>query len=126
MFEKKGEKITFPYDSMFLDKKLIFFASMRKVTSSSSASHMFTQPITLRFDGEILQILGNKNNFYDPIQGYEARSGVAESQRNKTDGNKTEDVKEALDPEFDTEVAGGTAEFFFSTRSTDVFDLCIR
>lgn len=42
----------------------------------------------------------------------------------ETDGEaETEDVKGALDPE---EVAGGTAEFFFSTRSTDVFDLCIR
>ena len=39
---------------------------------------------------------------------------------------ETEDVKDALDPEFDTEDAEETAEFFFSTRSTDVFDLCIR
>lgn len=45
----------------------------------------------------------------------------------ETDGEaETEDVKGALDPEFDTEDAGKTAEFFFSTRSTDVFDLCIR
>lgn len=45
----------------------------------------------------------------------------------ETDGEaETEDVKGALDPESETEVAGGTAEFFFSTRSTDVFDLCIR
>lgn len=103
---------------MFLDKKLIFFASMRKVTSSSSASHMFTQPITLRFDGEILQILGNKNNFYDPIQGYEARSGVAESQRNKTDGNKTEDVKEVAYPSVksnkdDSKTVDNSSKFFY-------------
>ena len=94
LFEKKGEKITFFYDSMFLDKKLIFFASMRKVTSSSSASYMFTQPITLRFDGETLQIYENGNK----LEGYEARSGVAEEQRNKTDGNKTEYVKEVAYP----------------------------
>lgn len=71
LFEKKGEKITFSYDSMFLDKKLIFFASMRKVTSSSSASHMFTQPITLIFDGETLKIYENGLE----LEGYEARSG---------------------------------------------------
>ena len=45
----------------------------------------------------------------------------------ETDGEaETEDVKDEPDPEFDTEDAGETAEFFFSTRSTDVFDLCIR
>ena len=45
----------------------------------------------------------------------------------ETEGEaETEDVKGALDTEFDTEVEEGTAEFFFSTRSTDVFDLCIR
>ena len=114
LFEKKGEKITFPYDSMFLDKKLIFFASMRKVTSSSSASHMFTQPITLRFDGETLQIYENGNK----LEGYEARSGVAESQRNKTDGNKTEYVKEVAYPSVksnndDSNTVDNSNKFFY-------------
>ena len=46
---------------------------------------------------------------------------------NETGGEaETEGEKDVLDTEFDTKVTGGTAEFFFSTRSTDVFDLCIR
>ena len=79
---------------------------------------MFTQPITLKFDGEILQILGNKNNFYDPIQGYDARSGVAEEQRNKTDGNKTEYVKEVAYPSVksnndDSNTVDNSSKFFY-------------
>ena len=110
----KGEKITFSYDSMFLDKKLIFFASMRKVTSSSSASYMFTQPITLRFDGETLQIYENGNK----LDGYDARSGVAEEQRKKTDGNKTEYVKEVAYPSVksnndDSNTVDNSSKFFY-------------
>ena len=114
LFEKKGEKITFPYDSMFLDKKLIFFASMRKVISSISASYMFTQPIMLRFDGETLKIYENGLE----LDGYDARSGVAESQRNKTDGNKTEYVKEVAYPSVksnndDSNTVDNSSKFFY-------------
>ena len=114
LFEKKGEKITFPYDSMFLDKKLIFFASMRKVISSISASYMFTQPITLIFDGETLKIYENGLE----LDGYDARSGVADSQRNKTDGNKTEYVKEVAYPSVksnndDSNTVDNSSKFFY-------------
>lgn len=53
--------------------------------------------------------------------------GIGAGRETETDEEaETEDVKDEPDPEFDTEDAGRTAEFFFSTRSTDVFDLCIR
>lgn len=77
LLAEKGEKITFPYDSMFLDKKLIFFASMSTLELSSSVSYMFTQPITLIFDGETLQIYENGLK----LDGYGARSGKVEKRK---------------------------------------------
>ena len=113
-----GETITFVYKEQLLFSELIFIATVASSSKIVSASYMFTQPITLKFDGEILQILGNKNNFYDPIQGYEARSGVAESQRNKTDGNKTEYVKEVAYPSVksnndDSNTVDNSSKFFY-------------
>ena len=89
-----GETITFVYKEQLLFSELIFIATVASSSKTVSASYMFTQPITLRFDGETLQIYENGNK----LEGYEARSGVAESQRNKTDGNKTEYVKEVAYP----------------------------
>lgn len=75
---------------------------------------MFTQPITLRFDGETLQIYENGNK----LDGYDARSGVAEEQRKKTDGNKTEYVKEVAYPSVksnndDSNTVDNSNKFFY-------------
>ena len=109
-----GETITFVYKEQLLFSELIFIATVASSSKTVSASYMFTQPITLRFDGETLQIYENGNK----LEGYEARSGVAESQRNKTDGDKTEYVKEVAYPSVksnndDSNTVDNSNKFFY-------------
>ncbi|WP_242349482.1 M23 family metallopeptidase [Mucispirillum schaedleri] len=91
--EQYGKTIKVYYNEEWYNKYLYFFPYYKSVDINLYSLWHIEQPVSLKFNGEKLQII-EENNI---IEEYEARSGIAVKKRADT-SNNTQEVPYPLEP----------------------------